>query len=57
MADPRENGGRMVLSLILLNLVAGDCMEDLRKVGCDTGFCPVLQGTEWADLPWSMMRE
>jgi hypothetical protein len=41
VAGPRENGGQVVLLLILLNLAGRDCMEDLGKVEGDTGFCSV----------------
>ena len=44
----RENGQgwmdeQMVLSLILLNLAGGDCVDDLRKLEKDEGFCRVLR--------------
>lgn len=35
-----------LLSLILMNLAGGDCVEDLQKLECDTGFCEVLRRLE-----------
>lgn len=37
---------QMVISLILLNLAGGDCVEDIKKVEADDGFCEVLKKTE-----------
>ena len=37
---------QMVLSLILLNLAGGDCVEDIRIVEADDGFCEVLKKAE-----------
>ena len=34
---------QMVSSLIMLNLAGGDCVEDLRKVEKDEGFCRILR--------------
>src|SRR4030043_81476 len=34
---------QMVLSLMLLNIVGGDCVEDLGKVEKDEGFCRILR--------------
>jgi len=34
---------QMVLSLILLNIAGGDCVEDLGKVQKDDGFCRILR--------------
>jgi hypothetical protein len=34
---------QMVLSLIMLNLAGGDCVEDLSKVEQDEGFCRILR--------------
>ena len=33
---------QMVLSLMLLNIAGGDCVEDLRTVEKDEGFCSCL---------------
>ena len=35
--------GQMVSSLLLLNLAGGDCVEDLRKLEKDEGFCRILR--------------
>ncbi|MBN1615532.1 MAG: IS1380 family transposase [Deltaproteobacteria bacterium] len=43
---------QMVLSLILLNLAGGDCVEDLRKVERDEGFCRILRRV----CPWGIKR-
>ncbi|MEI9479401.1 MAG: IS1380 family transposase [Deltaproteobacteria bacterium] len=37
---------QMVLSLILLNIAGGDCVEDLRVVEKDEGFCKVMRRAE-----------
>jgi len=37
---------QMILSLILLNLAGGDCVDDLKRVNADAGFCRVLRGVE-----------
>ena len=34
---------QMVLSLMLLNIAGGDCVEDLGKVQKDEGFCRILR--------------
>lgn len=36
----------MVMSLVLLNLVGCDCVEDLKKIESDEGFCRVLRRTQ-----------
>jgi hypothetical protein len=35
-----------VLSLVLLNLVGGDCVEDMEKLESDQGFCQILRKSE-----------
>ena len=35
-----------LLSLILINLAGGDCVDDLRKLEGDSGFCRVLRRIE-----------
>jgi hypothetical protein len=46
----QENQGwtdeQMVMSLVLLNLAGGDCVEDLRVLEGDEGFCRVLEQAE-----------
>ncbi len=37
---------QMILSLVLLNLVGGDCVEDMEKLEADEGFCRVLRKAE-----------
>lgn len=37
---------QMILSLVLLNLAGGDCVEDLRILEADEGFCRVLERVE-----------
>jgi hypothetical protein len=41
-----------LLSLVIKNLAGGDCVEDLRKLESDTGFCEVL----WRLEQWGMKR-
>ena len=37
---------QMVLALVLLNLSGGECVDDLRKLEGDGGFCRVLRRVE-----------
>lgn len=37
---------QMVLSLILLNIAGGDCVEDLKVIEKDAGFCKVMRRAE-----------
>ena len=37
---------QMVLSLVLLNLAGGDCVDDIKKLEADDGFCEVLKKAE-----------
>ncbi len=51
----REDGqdwadSQLIISLILLNLVGGDCVEDLNVLEADEGFCRVLRRVELHDL-------
>jgi hypothetical protein len=41
---------QIVLSLILLNLAGGDCVDDLRIFEADEGFCRVLDRIELKGL-------
>ena len=41
----------MVLGLVFLNLAGGDCVEDLRILQSDEGFCQVLDRTRLHGLP------
>ena len=46
-----------LLSLIMMNLAGGDCVEDLRKLEGDTGFCEVLRGLEQRGMKRRERRE
>lgn len=48
---------QMVLSLILLNLAGGDCVEDLSTVQKDEGFCRILRRVEQQGMRRSERRE
>jgi hypothetical protein len=37
---------QMILGLILLNLVGGDCVDDMDKLEADEGFCRILRKVE-----------
>jgi hypothetical protein len=41
---------QIVISLILLNLAGGDCVDDMRIVEADDGFCEVLKKAEMHGL-------
>ncbi len=45
------------LALILLNLAGGSCVEDLKQLEEDEGFCQVLRRVELAGLPRRQRRE
>ena len=42
---------QMILSLVLLNLVGGDCVEDIDKLEADEGLCRILRKVELSGLP------
>jgi len=46
-----------LLSLIMMNLAGGDCVEDLRKLESDTGFCEVLRRLEQRGMKRRERRE
>jgi hypothetical protein len=48
---------QMVVSLMLLNLAGGDCVEDLRTVEKDEGFCRILRRVEQRGMRRSERRE
>jgi hypothetical protein len=48
---------QMVLSLMLLNIAGGDCVEDLGKVEEDEGFCRILRRVEQQGKRRSERRE
>lgn len=45
---------QLVLSLVMLNLAGGDCVDDLRKLEGDDGLCRVMRRTE---QKWMSRRE
>ena len=47
---------QMVLSLILLNLAGGDCVEDIKKIEADDGLCEVLKKAELHGLQRKVRR-
>lgn len=48
---------QITLSLALLNLVGGDCVEDIEKLEADEGFCRVLRKVELHGLTRREKRE
>lgn len=57
----RENSqgwtdSQMVMSLILLNLAGGDCIDDLKILEADEGFCKILRKSEMHSLKRKMRR-
>ncbi len=48
---------QIILSLILLNLAGGDCIDDLRLLEADEGFCRILQRIELKGLPRKERRQ
>lgn len=42
---------QMIMSLVLLNLAGGDCVEDIEKLEADEGLCRVLRKVELSGLP------
>ena len=48
---------QMVLSLMLLNIAGGDCVEDLGKVQKDEGFCRILRRVEQRGMRRAERRE
>lgn len=41
---------QMILALVLLNLVGGDCVEDIDKLESDEGFCRIMRKVEMHGL-------
>jgi hypothetical protein len=37
---------QIVLALLLLNLAGGDCVEDIKVLEADDGFCEILKKAE-----------
>jgi len=57
----RENGqgwtdSQIILSLVLLNLAGGDCVEDIKKLEADDGFCEALKKAEMHGLKRKVKR-
>ncbi len=48
---------QVIMSLILLNLSGGDCVEDLNILEADEGFCRILRWVELHDLNRRERRE
>jgi hypothetical protein len=58
----REGGqgwtdSQMVLSIVMLNLAGGDCVEDIKVLEGDDGFCEVLKKAELHGLKRKVRRE
>ena len=47
----------MVLALVLLNLAGGDCVEDIKVLEADDGFCEVIKKAEIHGLRRKVRRE
>ncbi|MBW2544829.1 MAG: IS1380 family transposase [Deltaproteobacteria bacterium] len=47
---------QMVLSLVLLNLAGGDCVDDIKMLEADDGFCEVLKKAEMHGLKRKVKR-
>ena len=54
--DQGWTDSQMILSLVLLNLAGGDCVEDIKKVEADDGFCEVLKKAEMHGLKRKVRR-
>ena len=57
----RENSqgwtdSQVVLSLVLMNLAGGDCVDDLKVMEADDGFCEILGKTEMYGLKRKVRR-
>ena len=48
---------QIILSLILLNLAGGECVDDLCILEADEGFCRILQRIELKGLPRKKRRQ
>ena len=53
----RWTDSEVVVSLILLNLVGGDCVEDLNRLEEDEGFCRILQRAQKHGLSRPQRRQ
>ena len=57
----REGGqgwtdAQIVIALVLLNLAGGDCVDDIRVVEADDGFCEILKKAEMYGLKRKVRR-
>jgi len=48
---------QMIMSLVLLNLAGGECVEDMEKLEADAGFCRILRKVEEHGLTRKARRE
>ena len=48
---------QIILSLILLNLAGGECVDDLHILEADQGFCRILRRIELKDLSRKKRRQ
>jgi hypothetical protein len=48
---------QIIISLILLNLAGGECVDDLRILEADEGFCRLLRKVELKGLPRKERRD
>ena len=48
---------QVIMSLILLNLSGGDCIDDLNILESDEGFCRILRRVELHDINRRERRE
>jgi len=55
--DQGWTDSQVILSLVLLNLAGGDCVEDLRILEGDEGFCRVLERVETYGMRRRQRRE
>lgn len=46
VGDQGWTDDQMIMALVLLNLAGGDCVDDLRMLEADEGFCRVLREVE-----------
>ena len=57
-----RNGGQgwtdiqIVLALVLLNLAGGDCVDDIKMLEADDGFCELLKKAEMHGLKRKVKR-
>lgn len=54
--DEGWRGDRVIMGLVLLNLAGGDCVDDLRILESDEGFCRVFREIEGSVLPGKVRR-